>query len=117
MLAALATTSALALSACGGDSIDDADGTDAGGGAGTAATLNMAVNPWVGYEADAYVVGDVAETQLGCTVNYKNLNEEVSWQGFGTGDGRRRHRELGPPRPREEVHRPTRATAAPWTSG
>jgi glycine betaine/proline transport system substrate-binding protein len=46
----------------------------------------MAVNPWVGYEASAYVVGQVAETQLGCTVNYKDLKEEISWQGFSTGD-------------------------------
>ena len=25
-------------------------------------------------------------TKLGCTVNYKDLKEDVSWQGFGTGD-------------------------------
>jgi len=48
--------------------------------------MNMAVNPWVGYEASAYVVGQVAETQLGCTVNYKDLKEQVSWQGFANGD-------------------------------
>ena len=46
----------------------------------------MAVNPWVGYEADAYVVGHVAEQEFGCKVNYKNLKEDVSWQGFGTGE-------------------------------
>ena len=46
----------------------------------------MAVNPWVGYEANAYVVGHVAEEKLGCTVNYKELKEDVSWQGFGTGE-------------------------------
>ena len=46
----------------------------------------MAVNPWVGYEASAYVVGTVAEQELGCTVNYKDLKEDVSWQGFGTGE-------------------------------
>ena len=46
----------------------------------------MAVNPWVGYEADAYVVGTLMETELGCTVNYKELKEDVSWQGFGTGE-------------------------------
>ena len=46
----------------------------------------MAVNPWVGYEASAYVVGTVAQDQLGCTVNYKDLKEDVSWQGFGTGE-------------------------------
>ena len=45
----------------------------------------MAVNPWVGYEADAYVFGAVAES-LGCTMNYKDLKEDVSWQGFGTGE-------------------------------
>ncbi len=46
-------------------------------------TFNLAVNPWVGYEADAAVVAYVAKTKLGCTVNKKNLNEEVAWQGFG----------------------------------
>ena len=46
----------------------------------------MAVNPWVGYEASAYVVGTVAEQELGCSVNYKDLKEDVSWQGFGTGE-------------------------------
>ena len=46
----------------------------------------MAVNPWVGYEASAYVVGTVATEKLGCTVNYKKLKEDVSWQGFGTGE-------------------------------
>ncbi len=83
VLAALATTSALALSACGGDSISDA-AAPAGGGA-DCGELNMANNPWVGYEADAYVVGTVAKTQLGCTVNYKDLDEQVSWKGFGNG--------------------------------
>ena len=34
----------------------------------------------------AYVVGTVAESELGCTVNYKDLKEDVSWQGFGTGE-------------------------------
>jgi glycine betaine/proline transport system substrate-binding protein len=82
-LAALVTASALTLGACGGDSIKNADepsgGTDCG-------DLNMAVNPWVGYEADAHVVGYVAETKLGCKVNYKDLDEQVSWKGFGSGN-------------------------------
>jgi len=46
-------------------------------------TVNIAQNPWVGYEADAAVVSYVLKTRLGCTVNIKNLTEEVSWQGFG----------------------------------
>jgi len=45
----------------------------------------MAVNPWVGYEASAYVVGTVAKTKLGCDVQYKKLAEDVSWAGFGDG--------------------------------
>jgi glycine betaine/proline transport system substrate-binding protein len=44
----------------------------------------MAVNPWVGYESNAHVVGRIAETQLGCRVNYVDLDEQTSWKGFGT---------------------------------
>jgi glycine betaine/proline transport system substrate-binding protein len=88
-LGALAAVAALALSACGGGSIDDqtqANEEAAGDAGGECGDLNMAVNPWVGYEASAYVVGTVAEQKLGCTVNYKELKEDVSWQGFGTGE-------------------------------
>jgi glycine betaine/proline transport system substrate-binding protein len=84
---ALAAALALALSGCGGAKV----GGDGGGSAGgTAAkdcgTFNLAVNPWVGYEANAAVLGYVAEKDLDCKVNKKNLKEEVSWQGFGTGE-------------------------------
>ena len=48
--------------------------------------MNIAVNPWVGFEADAGVVAHVLQNSLGCTVNKKNLDEQVSWQGFGTGE-------------------------------
>ena len=87
LLAGLVVAS-MALAGCGGGSIDEetqaneeqaAEGGDCG-------DLNMAVNPWVGYEADAYVVGTVAQEQLGCKVTYKELKEDVSWQGFGTGE-------------------------------
>ena len=80
---------ALVVAGCGGGSIEEETqsneekAADAGGECGE---LNMAVNPWVGYEASAYVVGAVAEQELGCTVNYKDLKEDVSWQGFGTGE-------------------------------
>jgi glycine betaine/proline transport system substrate-binding protein len=47
-------------------------------------TVNIAVNPWVGYEANVAVIAYLAKTKLGCTVNLKNLTEEVSWQGFGS---------------------------------
>jgi glycine betaine/proline transport system substrate-binding protein len=88
-VAALVACAALALAGCGsGGSIDaETKKNEAQSGSkGECGELNMAVNPWVGYEADAYVVGRVAEQELGCKVNYKELKEDVSWQGFGTGD-------------------------------
>jgi glycine betaine/proline transport system substrate-binding protein len=80
---ALVAAAGLFVAGCGGNT-----STGSGGGAAAAdcGTLNMAVNPWVGYEASAYVVGQLAANELGCTVKYKPLKEEVSWQGFGTGD-------------------------------
>jgi glycine betaine/proline transport system substrate-binding protein len=88
-LGALATVAVMVLSACGGGSIEEqteANEEAAGEAGGECGDLNMAVNPWVGYEASAYVVGTVAKDKLGCTVNYKDLKEDVSWQGFGTGE-------------------------------
>lgn len=78
LIAAVTLAASLTLAACGGSEI--------GGGNGNTqasdCTMNMAVNPWVGYQASAYVVGQVAATQLGCTVNYLDLKEQVSWAGF-----------------------------------
>jgi glycine betaine/proline transport system substrate-binding protein len=86
----LAAALTLVLAACGGTTIDESDGGDAGagdgGGAKDCGAFNVAVNPWVGYEATAAVVSYVAETDLGCDVTKKDLKEEVSWQGFGTGE-------------------------------
>jgi glycine betaine/proline transport system substrate-binding protein len=48
-------------------------------------TMHLAVNPWVGYEADAAVVAYLAENKLGCKVEKKNSAEQISWQGFGSG--------------------------------
>jgi glycine betaine/proline transport system substrate-binding protein len=88
--AALAAAAALTLAGCGGAKIDSASNSSAApaaGGSGAACgTVNLAVNPWVGYEADAAVYAYVAKTKLGCTVVKKDLKEEVSWQGFGTGE-------------------------------
>ncbi len=87
-LASVAACVAITLAGCGGSSIDDETkaNEDRAAETGDCGDLNMAVNPWVGFEADAYVVGHIAEQELGCTVNYKNLKEDVSWQGFGTGE-------------------------------
>jgi len=85
---AAATITALALTACGGAKVGES--STAGGGSSAKAvdcgSFNLAVNPWVGYEADAAVVAYVAEKNLGCKVTKKDLKEEVSWQGFGTGE-------------------------------
>ncbi len=71
------------LSACGGSDIKES-GSASGGK--DCADFNMAINPWVGYEASAHVVGYVAKSKLGCKVNYKDLKEEVAWSGFGSGE-------------------------------
>ena len=85
---ALAVTAVLALASCGGGDIEaeTQENEEQAAETGNCGDLNMAINPWVGYEASAYVVGTVAEQELGCTVNYKDLKEDVSWQGFGTGE-------------------------------
>ena len=48
-------------------------------------TVNIADNPWVGYEADLAVVAYILKNDLGCTVRTQNLTEEGSWQGFVSG--------------------------------
>jgi glycine betaine/proline transport system substrate-binding protein len=73
-------TGALALTACGSKIQPTTQASTKPCG-----TVNIAVNPWVGYEANAAVVSYVLKTRLGCTVELKTLTEEVSWQGFGTG--------------------------------
>ncbi|MBV7695639.1 ABC transporter substrate-binding protein [Streptomyces sp. TRM70350] len=77
----------LTLTACGGAKVGDSS-SDAGGSgsSGTCGTFNLAVNPWVGYEANAAVIAYVAEQDLGCKVTKKDLKEEIAWQGFGTGE-------------------------------
>lgn len=69
----------IALAACS---------TAPGGGAspGGGGTVNIAINPWVGYEANAAVVGYLLENELGYDVVEKDLKEDVSWQGFASGE-------------------------------
>lgn len=80
----------LVLAGCGGAKVGAAapagGSTPSGSAAASCGALNLAINPWVGYEATAGVIGYVAKDKLGCTVTKKNLKEEVAWQGFGTGE-------------------------------
>ena len=80
---ALVALLGLGLSACGGGNIEEAAAPQ---GAGDCGAFDIAINPWVGYEASAHVVGYVASQQLGCDVEYKDVKEEVAWQGMGSGE-------------------------------
>jgi glycine betaine/proline transport system substrate-binding protein len=86
ILAAALTAASLALTAgCGGAKSDA--GAAAGSGAkGEKGTVKIAVNPWVGYEANAAVLAYLLDKELGYKVEKKNLKEEISWQGFETGE-------------------------------
>src|SRR6476660_8580380 len=77
---------AILLSACKASAPGASGGAASVPAAGSAGTVNLAVNPWVGYEADAAVVSYILTNQLGYTVNKKNIVEQVSWQGFETGE-------------------------------
>ena len=94
-LATTVAAFALILSACSAPAANSTAPTGATGSSPSAAavasnapcgTVNVAVNPWVGYEADAAVVSYVLQHQLGCTVVKKNIDEQTSWQGFPTGE-------------------------------
>jgi len=82
--AGVLTAVALALAGCGGEKVGAEQPAATGGK--ECGTFNLAVSPWVGYEANAAVVAYVATKNLGCKVVKKNLKEEISWQGFGTGE-------------------------------
>ncbi|MDQ1752783.1 MAG: glycine betaine/proline transport system substrate-binding protein [Pseudonocardiales bacterium] len=81
------------LAGCGGAKVGGTSSTttNAGGtSSGTVkktscGTFNLADNPWVGYEADVAVIQYLAKNKLNCTVAVKHITEQVSWQGFSTG--------------------------------
>jgi glycine betaine/proline transport system substrate-binding protein len=77
---------ALVVAGCGGATVESESDPEASNGGKDCGTVNLAINPWVGYEASAAVVAHVAEQELGCTVTKKDLKEEVAWQGFSTGE-------------------------------
>ena len=75
---------ALVLSACSSTKV--AGGSSTPTSATKCGTVTLASNAWVGYEANLAVVAYVAKNQLGCNVVVKNISEEISWQGFETGE-------------------------------
>ncbi|MBO0747450.1 MAG: hypothetical protein J2O47_03820, partial [Acidimicrobiaceae bacterium] len=77
----LTAAAALALSACGGGNIS----TTKSASGKTCGNLNIAMNAWTGYYADAYVVGEIAKNKLGCNVSYVKLAEQPSWSAMANG--------------------------------
>src|SRR5262245_47246161 len=55
-------------------------------GAQDAGTVRIAVNPWVGYESNYGVIANLLQNELGYTVERLDIDENISWQGFETGE-------------------------------
>ena len=79
---------ALLLSACAGNA-SSGTSTSGSGNATTASCgstpINIAENAWTGYAANVAVVDYVLKTKLNCTTKISKVDEQVSWQGFPTG--------------------------------
>ncbi|GGK77118.1 ABC transporter substrate-binding protein [Mangrovihabitans endophyticus] len=82
--AALALLGVAALAACGDSSaaIIPPPGVDPA----PCGSVTIAVNPWVGYEANVAVVSYLLRQELGCKVVEKDLTEDASWEGLASGD-------------------------------
>jgi len=90
-LAVVVASAALALTACGSGSVSDKTKENeekAAASGGDCGDFKIITHPWVGYTADAYVVGHVATEELGCSVDYVDLKEGgPSYQALASGDG------------------------------
>jgi len=58
----------------------------ASAGSGDKGTVKIAINPWVGAQANVAVVKRLLETKLGYKVEASEIAEELAWPGFETGD-------------------------------
>jgi glycine betaine/proline transport system substrate-binding protein len=82
-MVALTATLSLVLTGCGGQKIGE---SSSNGGGKSCGTVNLAMNAWVGYTANGAVLEQVLKDRFGCNVVEKNIDEQVSWQGFATGE-------------------------------
>jgi glycine betaine/proline transport system substrate-binding protein len=82
--ALLLGATALALASCSSAKVGSTASTAAA--TSKCGTVTLADNAWVGYEANLAVVAYIAKTRLGCTVAIKHISEEISWQGFASGE-------------------------------
>jgi glycine betaine/proline transport system substrate-binding protein len=72
------------LTGCGGAKVGGTT-ANASGSAKPCGTVNLAMNAWVGYTANGAVLTQVLKDKYGCNVVQKNIDEQVSWQGFASG--------------------------------
>ena len=82
--AAVAALTALTLAGCAGSST--ALVAPPGVPKIPCGNVTIAVNPWVGYAANAAVVSYLLKHELGCTVVQKDLDESHSWEGIAAGN-------------------------------
>jgi glycine betaine/proline transport system substrate-binding protein len=81
----------LVLAACsdvdeGGEPADDGDAGTASVAQCGSDTIVIAVNPWVGAEANAAVAQSVMESEMGCTVELQEINESGQFPAMADGD-------------------------------
>ncbi|MEU4230404.1 ABC transporter substrate-binding protein [Nonomuraea sp. NPDC026600] len=79
----------LAAAGCGGTKVEEPSSSaapQAQGGASSAGTVKIAINPWVGYEASANVVAYLLKNELHYDVQLPEIKEQLAWEGFETGD-------------------------------
>lgn len=90
LAASLLAVCTLVLAACS-DVQEGGEPTNAGSGGTTAAqcagdTITIAVNPWVGAEANAAVAQTVMQNEMGCTVELQEINESGQFPAMASGD-------------------------------
>jgi glycine betaine/proline transport system substrate-binding protein len=81
---AAAVSLVLVLAACG-STVETAAAPAPGVTPKPCDTLNIAVNPWVGYAANVAVISYLAKHELGCKVVEKDLTEDDSWKDMASG--------------------------------
>src|SRR6185369_17107980 len=85
-IAIAAVALALLISGCNATKVSDLQSRgELKPGSKPCGTFNLAVNSWVGYEANAAVITYLAENVLGCVVKQRHIAEQVSWKGMSTG--------------------------------
>ena len=89
-LAAWLAAMTLVLAACSDVEEEPPAAGDTDGGATAAQcgsdTIVIAVNPWVGAEANANVAKVLMEDQMGCTVELQEVSESAQFPGMDRGD-------------------------------